>query len=132
MRTDQHQLQDALVARTTFPCRPDAVSPARCWAQQVYCQAGGTEPETCALLVSELATNAVQHAGGERFEITVWSSLAVDVADGSPEKPVPRVASDDQEDGRGLLLVTALAEYFEVIPTEDGKISRFRLPEALS
>ncbi|WP_369042258.1 ATP-binding protein [Streptomyces sp. Midd1] len=132
MRRDQHQEQGAFLARSAFRRRPDAVKVARSWAATVVQQvAGGTEAQalTCELLVSELATNAVLHAQGALFEVTVWPECVVDVRDGSREKPESRVSEDDDENGRGLTLVTALSEKFEVIPTADGKIVRFQLAQ---
>ncbi|MGW3153739.1 ATP-binding protein [Streptomyces sp. NPDC001089] len=127
----KQQEQDALVARSAFPSSPEAVRPAREWAATVYRGAGGSvgNAETCALLVSELATNAIIHAEGVRFEVTVWSSRAVDVMDGSTKPPIEAVLSDEDEHGRGMFLVAALAERYEVLPTLDGKIIRFWLDE---
>lgn len=130
MRSQQHQQQGAFVARSVFPCTAEAVRPARDWAASVLRQAGGgteLQAETCALLVSELATNAVLHAEGERFEVTVWPECTIDVRDGSRKEPESRFPGDGEEGGRGLLLVTLLAQKYEVILTDDGKISRFRL-----
>ncbi|MEV5989532.1 ATP-binding protein [Streptomyces sp. NPDC052051] len=129
MRTEQHYTQDAFVARVAFARRPDAVASARDWVREVCRMAGGTpaQVETCELLVSELVTNAVEHAAGERVEVTVWPSpLHIDVRDGSSKEPDIRgPLSDDDEHGRGLLLVSSLSSRFEVIPVEDGKICRF-------
>lgn len=129
MRTQQHQQQGAFVAREEFPCKAEAVGPARDWAARVLRQAGGTErqAENCTLLVSELATNAVLHAEGEHFEVTVWPECTVDVRDESRKEPERRISGDSEEGGRGLLLVTLLAREYKVIFTDDGKISRFRL-----
>ncbi|MEU0215022.1 ATP-binding protein [Streptomyces sp. NPDC006265] len=129
MRTQQHQQQGAFVAREAFPCKAEAVGPARDWATEVLRQAGGTElqAETCTLLVSELATNAVLHAEGECFEVTVWPGCTVDVKDGSQKAPENRFPGESEEGGRGLILVTLLAREYKVILTDDGKISRFRL-----
>lgn len=129
MRTQQHQEQGVFVAREEFPCKAEAVGPARDWAAQVLRQAGGTElqAETATLLVSELATNAVLHAEGPCFEVTVWPGCTVDVKDGSRKAPARRFPSESEEGGRGLILVTLLAQEYEVILTDGGKISRFRL-----
>ncbi|MEU1552169.1 ATP-binding protein [Streptomyces scabiei] len=130
MRTNQHHEQGVFVARSAFPRRPEAVGPARNWAAQVYREWGGgseEQAEICALLVSELATNAVLHADGERFEVTVWPKHVIDVRDTSTEKPEARASGMNDENGRGLLLVDALSEEFEVIQVDGGKIVRFRL-----
>ncbi|MFV0135521.1 ATP-binding protein [Streptomyces sp. HMX87] len=113
--------------RSSFPRLPAAVGLARDWVRRAFTQAGGTEEQvyTCALLVSELATNAVQHATGECFEITVWPSGAVDVRDASFSKPEPRFSGEGDENGRGLQLVAGLSRHVELIPVSDGKIIRF-------
>lgn len=130
MRTEQHQTQDPVVERAAFPRLPKAVRQARNWARSAYCRAGGGQSDVCALLVSELVTNAVEHAAGDLVEVTVWcSTLEVDVRDSSPRKPEIRVPDDDAESGRGLFLVSELSSHYEVIPLPDGKISRFRLDE---
>ncbi|MFD8354508.1 ATP-binding protein [Streptomyces coelicoflavus] len=129
MRTDQHQQKIAFVDRRSFPRLPAAVGAARDWAARTLTQTGGTEEQafTCALLVGELATNAVQHAAGESFEVTVWSSGAVDVRDGSFTKPEARSSGEEDEDGRGLQLVVGLSRHVELIQLSDGKIIRFWL-----
>lgn len=129
MRTEQHHEQDVFVARSVFPREAEAIGPARDWAANVLRGDGGTEEQakTCALLVSELATNAVLHAAGARFEVTVWPECVIDVRDGSHKEPEMRHSGATDENGRGLLLVNVLSKEFQVIPVEDGKISRFRL-----
>jgi len=69
---------------------------------------------TAALLVSELATNAVRHAGG-RFAVTVEYTaedgrLWVGVTDTGPGTPVLRRPPVTAERGRGLQLVGSLAD----------------------
>jgi len=128
MRTDQHYKQGALVASSTFPRRDEAVPAARKWAVDKYLRAGGTEAETCALLVSELVTNAVEYAEGDRFEVAVRASpFSIDVSDGSPKEPERQGPSDEDEHGRGLILVHALSAHFEVKQIEGGKTCSFWL-----
>ncbi|MDV9174122.1 ATP-binding protein [Streptomyces sp. W16] len=133
MRTNQHQQQGALDMRTTsFPRRPEAVGPARKWAMEEYRRAGGSESqaETCALLVSELVTNAVEYTDGKRVEVRVWTDFRVDVIDSSTEKPEMRgPENDEDEHGRGLVLVQLLSSHFEVTVMEDSKICSFWLDE---
>lgn len=67
------------------------------------------------LVCSELATNAVQHghSPGPLFEVRVTaagSTCLVEVSDASPLPPRPVTAGSDDEHGRGLQLVAALAE----------------------
>nr|WP_190194456.1 PAS domain S-box protein [Streptomyces minutiscleroticus] len=81
------------------------------------------------LLVSEVLTNAVQHAQGPlglHLRRTA-TELTVEISDHSPHLPQPRLAAPDDESGRGLLLVDALADSWGVRPTDDGKTTWFTL-----
>lgn len=75
---------------------------------------------TAELLLSELVTNAVQHAHvplGREIEVTYElsnSHLRVEVADASDEQPEQRTADSSDEHGRGLLLVADLASMWGV------------------
>lgn len=82
------------------------------------------QAETAELLVSELATNAVRHARG-RYRLTLSLAagrLRCTVADEGPDLPeAPGACSDaDSENGRGLLLVDALADRWGSGRVEDG------------
>lgn len=84
------------------------------------------------LLTSELVTNAVVHAGSDadlslRLERGV---LQIAVADRSPVEPVVREQSDEATNGRGMLLLNALALRWSVVMTEAGKIVWFEVPTA--
>ena len=70
--------------------------------------------ETAALLVSELAGNAVRHArtGASRLELRIEAAgtwLRIEVSDGDPRPPRPRAPSGLEESGFGFVLVEALA-----------------------
>lgn len=78
------------------------------------------------LLLSELMTNAYHHAkvspGRE-----IWARCAVDddrlrisVADADDTLPEPRCAAQGDESGRGLSLVTALADTWGAVPRPYG------------
>jgi anti-sigma regulatory factor (Ser/Thr protein kinase) len=71
--------------------------------------------EVAALLVSELATNAVRHAGGRTFEVTVRPLTDPDrvwcgVSETGSGQPVLRSPGVTDEHGRGLRLVSGLAD----------------------
>ncbi|MBK3573748.1 ATP-binding protein [Streptomyces sp. MBT65] len=91
------------------------------------------------LLVSELATNAVVHAGG-RYRLTLSldvGTLRCEVADERrhlPRPPHRQAESDahldvdpDSENGRGLFLVDALAHRWGSRLVDDGKEVWFEL-----
>ncbi|WP_030235955.1 ATP-binding protein [Streptomyces sp. NRRL S-350] len=72
--------------------------------------------ETALILLSELVTNACRHARsprdrmiGVRVLLPTASLLRIEVSDANPDLPVVRQATPDDESGRGLELVAALA-----------------------
>jgi anti-sigma regulatory factor (Ser/Thr protein kinase) len=87
--------------------------------------------ERAALVVSELVTNAVRHAGTDvRLQLEVaLGELRVSVADGHPGLPAIGGAEDGTaEGGRGLRLVEAYSGAWGVEPTAGGKVVWARLP----
>ncbi|MET7382947.1 ATP-binding protein [Streptomyces sp. NPDC005526] len=85
--------------------------------------------ETAELLLTELTTNALRHAGGPDIGIRVHLQgyhLVIKVNDGSPLRPALRCAGPDDENGRGLLLVESLSEAWGV--SEDGTTTWCTLP----
>ena len=86
--------------------------------------------DTVQLLVSELVTNAVVHAGS-RPKVAVLllpSSVRVEVADEAPEGLAPRTASDTDESGRGLFLLDEMSSSWGVEVTPEGKTVWFEVP----
>jgi hypothetical protein len=75
------------------------------------------------LVVSELVSNAIRHANGElRLTLSATDEdLRMEVADGSGTLPIPRQPDPDDEQGRGLLLVDALAHTWGVDRAGSGK-----------
>lgn len=71
--------------------------------------------DTAQLVVSELFTNAVRHTDSERItcELRLFDArLRVEVTDQGrgPDMPRPRHVDTDGESGRGLMLVSMVAE----------------------
>lgn len=83
-----------------------------------------------ALIMSELAANAVQHARTEIVVTVSWAAgLHLAVRDGAAQFPRPprKAAAADgptgiQERGRGLHLVHAVAAAWGAMPTRGGKV----------
>ena len=105
--------------------RPDARSPREA-REAVRGLLEGTDRavvEAVLLAVSELVTNAVEHAGTnvELRAGVVDGRLRVEVADGSGELPHPRRPAPQSRNGRGLLLVEQVADAWGVSPTSTGK-----------
>ena len=77
---------------------------------------------TVALVVSELATNAVLHARTP-FEVRVEVQdglVRIEVHDQTDRPPTRRYFSDEATSGRGLRLVEELCEAWGVEPDLDG------------
>lgn len=74
------------------------------------------------LVVSELVTNAIQHANTdiEIFLAADSGRLRVGVRDRDPAPPVTRSTPPDAPGGRGLRVVEALARSSGAFPTVDG------------
>src|SRR4051812_11693164 len=75
--------------------------------------------DNAQLLASELLTNALSHGAGPRISFTVYLTehrVGIEVRDGSPARPVLCHAAPEDESGRGLILVDALADAWGVSP----------------
>lgn len=85
--------------------------------------------DTTLLLVSEIVTNAVRHAPPPTWLHLrlVDENLQVAVTDVSPAAPLPSRAGPDDEGGRGLWLVEALADRWGHRPSGSGKVVWFEL-----
>jgi len=75
--------------------------------------------ESARLLVTELVTNAIRHAGVGTIELSVQvrpESMRVDVSNrGVPFEPHARLPRADQESGWGLFLVDRLSDEWGVV-----------------
>lgn len=81
--------------------------------------------DTAELVVSELATNAVQHARRGAFRVTLTrldgDRVRVAVIDHSRTLPEPADPGDDEDHGRGLAIVEALSQQWGTDPLNWGK-----------
>ncbi|MFF4159801.1 ATP-binding protein [Streptomyces sp. NPDC001678] len=127
-------MADHQEASVTLPSAPASVSAARRHVMDVLVTWGLTDgtdlADTIRLILSELATNAVQHTRGQSPTFTVElrldreERLRVGVTDSHPRHPRRLPAAVQQDNGRGMVIVRALtAEYggrVVVTPTADG------------
>ncbi|MET7780502.1 PAS domain S-box protein [Streptomyces mirabilis] len=126
------RLPDAPLAAVSLdlPAIPDSVPEGRAFLSKALTSWGcATKADDARLLLSEVLTNAVQHAQGPigLHLCRTALDLTIEVGDHSPQLPQPRFAAEDDESGRGLVLVRALADDWGVRPTDDGKTTWFTL-----
>ncbi|MFF8814233.1 SpoIIE family protein phosphatase [Streptomyces pactum] len=75
------------------------------------------------LILSELVTNAIRHASGHvRVRLLCDRTLICEVSDASSTAPHLRYAAGTDEGGRGLFLVSQLADRWGTRYTADGKV----------
>ncbi|MET8681836.1 ATP-binding protein [Streptomyces sp. NPDC004647] len=83
------------------------------------------------LLAGEVIANAVRHTKASCAVCLRWTGtrLRVEVTDidQSGTKLLARVASTDEENGRGLLLVEAMADAWGMVPEPAGKTTWFEI-----
>ena len=107
--------EGALAAATRrFPATPSSVSGARRFLLEQLPADSRDIADELILMVSELATNAVQHAGAP-FEMSVAvdpiaSRVRVDVRDPSDGTPARQGLVSDAPHGRGLHIIATLAD----------------------
>jgi anti-sigma regulatory factor (Ser/Thr protein kinase) len=111
-----------------YPPQPQSVRAARRALSSVL-QERGLDVHDATLLVSELASNAVEHARTP-FVVTVriGSALRVEVADESDLLPVITNPRAHSERGRGLAVVRAMSSRWGVEFCRTGKAVWFELP----
>ena len=118
------------IAETVFPAVPESVAAARRFTGAALGR-HSIDPEivaTAMLLVSELATNAIVHGTSTiQLRVGVGDDIRVEVRDGSGDAPVVEAADDERESGRGLAIVSTLADSWDWSPRSTGKVVWFAL-----
>lgn len=122
----QHIDDRSAAPREQIDLRDGLTSPAQARAAlAAYTERLGLQEihDDLALVVSEMVTNAVRHAGPPvALEIqTDPDAVLIAVKDGSPNRPRPRDAGQAAEGGRGLMLVDLLSVEHGVRPDPPGK-----------
>ena len=108
-------MADRQEASVTLPSDPASVCAARNYVINVLSEwglPGDTEvADTVRLIVSELATNAVQHTFGQSPTFTVDlelerdEQLRIGVTDSHPRFPKRLPAAVQQDNGRGMVII---------------------------
>ncbi|MFC5728644.1 MULTISPECIES: ATP-binding protein [Nocardioides] len=116
--------------RRRFPAHPSSVGQARALTRQTLSEPAH-EPlvDDAQLLVSEVVTNALMHAGTPiDFALSLFDgTVRVEVSDGAAHLPVRRDYGTMAGTGRGLQLLETLADQWGVDLTGDGKTVWFEL-----
>jgi hypothetical protein len=85
----------------------------RLGAAHLHLWGAGSCVDTAKVLISELVTNAVRYGDGidVGFSIAYGAGqVVIEVADHTPARPRLKQPGDDDESGRGMLLVAAMAD----------------------
>jgi anti-sigma regulatory factor (Ser/Thr protein kinase) len=109
--------------RRTFPPTADAIPEARAFVKDTLGERVGDDTMADLMLaLSELATNAVEHAGTP-FEVVVDTDgrARIEVEDNSPHLPVLTRATPMATSGRGLAIVDELCDRWGVHVVQDTK-----------
>jgi anti-sigma regulatory factor (Ser/Thr protein kinase) len=118
-----------LLGALRLPLTPSSVGDARAFTATLL-RGYRVHPSVCetsVLLVSELVTNAIQHAlhtAAASALLTLTRTgelLRIEVADPDPRMPAKHDAFNDDESGRGLIIVEWHATRWGAESTGDGK-----------
>jgi PAS domain S-box-containing protein len=113
-----------------LPAHPSSVPTARRLVSDALALARRSDLiEAAQLLVSEVVTNALVHAGTPiDLQVSIGEiGLRVEVTDGSTQTPVPRSYGSLAGTGRGLRLLEQLVDRWGTLAHEDGKTVWFEL-----
>ncbi len=125
-RGSEEQLGSLEVRSRTFLPASSAVAAVRRFVEETVRAWGGGDMavDDAMLVASELATNALLHAGSP-FRVTLRraeGALRLDVEDASPTPPSRRSPGVDVTTGRGISMVHAIAQRWGTDVRADGKV----------
>lgn len=117
-----------------LPPEPASVGEARRVVRELLVDSDRTDLlETSALLVSELVTNALLHAGTP-IDLAAWvddEGLTVEVSDGSQHLPTRRRYAPTAGTGRGMVMLERMVDDWGVTRHDRGKTVWFHLTDAV-
>jgi PAS domain S-box-containing protein len=117
-------------SKVRLPPQPESVAAARRHVRELLRATGRTDlQDTAELLVSEIVTNALLHAGTDiDLALTLGTNgLTVEIGDGSTHLPSPRHYAATSGTGRGLLMLEAMVDDWGVLQHPGGKVVWFRI-----
>lgn len=118
---------------TRLSPQPSSVAEARARVRALLLDAGREDlVESAVLLVSEMVTNALLHAGTE-IDLRAGlgaEGLRVEIGDGSPHLPSRRRYAATSGTGRGLLMLESMVDDWGVTRHREGKTVWFSLSGA--
>jgi anti-sigma regulatory factor (Ser/Thr protein kinase) len=120
-----------VIERREFPRSTESVPVARHFVAEMVGDAPPDVVDRVSVIVSELATNAILHAGTDfavQVEITP-ERICVEVSDSGGGQPRVRYTSPRSLSGRGLRIVESLSDDWGVTahPRQRGKTVWFTL-----
>ena len=120
-------MQDEVV----LPPLPASVKQARQFVSGALNGLADDATADALLVVSELVTNALVHAGTDITVrvLTDQEPTRIEVADGSREVPGLRIPSAGARTGRGLLLVEHFTHQWGIEATDSGKVVWFTVAQ---
>lgn len=110
----------------TFEPAPSAVPAARSFVRKA---SQSCDTQDLELLVSEVASNAILHARSA-FTVSVIplaDGIRIEVGDHDSRLPQPLALDPSRANGRGLLILEALARSWGTRATSTGKVVWFEL-----
>jgi anti-sigma regulatory factor (Ser/Thr protein kinase) len=112
-----------------LPPEPSSAGAARRFVASALDGWNDASADLAVLLVSELASNVVLHAGTD-FELSIRlrdDELRIEVQDASPVMPTLKHYVAESVTGRGLHMVAASADRWGFETTDTGKVVWFEL-----
>ncbi|WP_431772907.1 ATP-binding protein [Streptomyces cucumeris] len=119
----------------TLPCEPQSAGRARILVRAALIAWRLDHlVDDAALVITELVGNAARHSGSRVVRVSVTrpapDRVRLAVSDRSPEPPRLHTPAEDEEAGRGLLMIGAVAHRWDTELRRWGKVvwAEFRVP----